>query len=214
MGFPIVIGDFGLTSLYQTVRKLVVTLLLGGVGQLYIIRWVQALGGAFVLATLGLKLAFTNPDKILTSPISEISYKNLKPRIADMPDVVSINCRDKINMHNPVQQKREYWLADQALLNSNCKLKLTDIPDVINAASHDLKYNEVVNMQDVTGLNRVDFSDILDLGQSDSYVPKFKGKTVNFLDKFGDPEIISESEWYTSEPPVIKNRYLRGRTRN
>ena len=34
--------------------------------------------------TLGLRLAFTNMDKILTSPIDEtISAKNLKPRIAE-----------------------------------------------------------------------------------------------------------------------------------
>lgn len=48
-------------------------------------------------------------------------------------------------------------------------------------------------MQDVTSLNRVDFSDVLDLGQT--CIPKsHKGKMVDFLDKFGDSETINEQD--------------------
>lgn len=57
-------------------------------------------------------------------------------------------------------------MPDQALLNPNCRVKSTEIPNAVNVGLTDLKYNEVVNMQDVTGLDRVDLSDVLDLGQA------------------------------------------------
>ena len=42
-------------------------------------------------------------------------------------------------------------------------------------------------MQDVRRLDRINFSDVSDLVQAGSYTPKSRqGKTVNFLDKFGD----------------------------
>jgi len=209
LALPIAIGDFGLTNLYQTARKIGVTALLGGVGPLYVIGGPVALICAFVLATSGLRLAFSNLDFIPTSPISEMgSAENLKPRIADLPDVVVVNSRNKIVMTNPGQEKGECWLPDQALFNSDCKVKPTEIPDAIDLVPHNLKYNDVVNMQDVTGLDRVDFSDILDLGQAKSR----KGKMVNFLDKFGDSKPINEMDtWNASEYSVPEKRYLRTR---
>lgn len=141
-----------------------------------------------------MRLAFTNTDKILTSPVYETgSAKNLKPRIADTVDVVT-----KITMANPAQENGECWLSEQALFNPRCKLKDTEILDDI--VSHDLKYNEVVNMQDVTGLDHVQFSDVFDLGQA----KPSKAKRVNFLEKFPDPETISESK-------VLEKKNLRTR---
>ena len=68
-------------------------------------------------------------------------------------------------------------------------------------------------MQDVMGLDRVDFSDILDLGQDEPFTPKsHQGKTVNFLDKFGDSGPIHEKDkWDISESPVPEKRDLRTR---
>jgi hypothetical protein len=116
-------------------------------------------------------------------------------------------------MANPAQEKGECWLAEQALLNPSCKVKATEIPSAIDLVSHDLKYSEVVNMQDVTGLNRVEFSDILDLGQAEPSISKPRtGKIVNFLEKFGDPGTIDEMDrWDTSEYKVPEKRYLRTR---
>jgi len=207
LALPVAIGDFGLTNLYQTVRKVGVTVLLGGVGPLFVIGNPVALICAFVLATSGLRLAFSNFDFIRTSPISETgSAENLKPRIADLPDVVVVNSQNKIIMTNPGQEKVECWLPDQALFNSGCKVKPTEIPNAIDLVSHNLKYDDVVNMQDVTGLDRVDFSDVLDLGQAK---PR-KGKVVNFLDKFGDSGPIDEMDtWDASEYSVPEKRYLR-----
>jgi hypothetical protein len=215
LAFPIAIGDFGLTSVYQTVRKTFVTILLGLVGP------ILTLGGggpvslifAALAALTGLRLSFMNLDKILTSPIDPtILAEKLKPRIPDNPDVVTVNFRNKMKMSPQISpEKKECWLADQALLNPSCNIGATDIPNAIDLVSHDLKYNEVVNMQDVTGLERVEFSDILDLGQAKSSISKpSTGKTVNFLDKFGDRGAIDEMDtWDISED----KKYLRTRIR-
>ena len=168
LALPVAIGDFGLTNLYQTVRKIVATVLLGAVGPLLFVGHPFALVSAFGLGLSGLQIAFNNLDLIPTSPVYETgSAKNLEPRIPGSPDVVIVNSRNKIIMSNPVQEKIECWLPDQALLNSNCKVKPIEIPNAIDLVSPDLKYNEMVNMQDVTGLDRVDFSDVLDLGQAE-----------------------------------------------
>lgn len=214
LSFPIAIGDFGLTSVYHTVRKTAVTMLLGGVGPLFILGTPAALMGAFVLATTGLRLAFLNLDLIPTTLISETgSTKNLKPRIADVPDVVVVKSRNKIIMTKPVPANGECLLPDQRLFNPNCRIKPTEIPNAIDLVSHDLEYTDVVNMQDVTGLDQVEFSDMLDVGQAKPSIPRLrKGKTVNFLDKFGDSEIIDEIDtWETGESMIPEKRYLRSR---
>lgn len=212
LALPFAIGDFGLTNVYQTIRKVVVTILLGGVGPLYVVGGAPALIAGSLLTILGLRLAFTNPDKILTSPVLEMS-STLKPRIPDVPDVVSVNCRDKIALSNPVQEKGECWLPGQPLLNPNCRLKGAEIPSIIDQV--DLKYDDVVNMQDVTGLDRVAFSDISQLGQAEPSIPKPSGKTVNFLEKFGDPDTVSKSEtWDIHDSTATGRRVLRSRIRN
>lgn len=214
LSLPFAVGDFGVTNLYQTARKLGVTILLGGIGPLWVIGSPTALLVAFGLATSGLRLAFTNLDFIPTSPILETeNLGNLKPRIADLPDVVVINSRNQLVMTNPTQKNFECYLPEQALFNSNCKIAPTEIPAAIDLASHNLQYDEVVNMQDVTGLDRVDFSDVLDLGEAKPSIPKpRRGKRVNFLDKFGDSGPIDEIDtWEVSEPVVPEKRYLRTR---
>ena len=75
------------------------------------------------------------------------------------------------------------------------------IPNTLDLASHNLKYEKVVNMQDVTGLDRVDFSDILDLREVKPSIPKARrGKMVNFMDKFGNSGPIDEiNTWEVCE---------------
>lgn len=105
-------------------------------------------------------------------------------------------------MSKPVQENQECWLADQRLLNPNCKVKPTEVPDAIDSVLPNLRYEDTVNMQDVTGLDQVEFSDQFDLGQTKPTITKTarKGKEVNFLDKFGDSSPIDESEkWDTCE---------------
>ena len=215
LALPFAVGDFGLTNIYQTLRKGFVTILLGGVGPLVIIGNPVALFIAFALAMSGLRLAFNNLDFILTSPVDVT--KNLQPRIPGASEVVVVNNRDKIIMNKPVQENQECWLPDQRLLNPNCKVKPTEIPDTMDSILPDLKYEETVNMQDTTGLDREEFTDKFDLGQTKPSTCKpRKGKVVNFLEKFGDSEPIGESEgWDTSENELMvpEKSYLRTRNK-
>lgn len=214
LDLPFAVGDFGLTNVYQTTRKIFVTILLSTVGPLFVAGggYLQIL--ALLFGTVGLRLAFTNLDFIPTSPIFELdSTKDLKPRMPKVPDVVILNSRNKITM---TQEKGQCWLADQALFNPDCEVKLTEIPKAIDFVG-DLEYDDVVNMQDVTGLDQNQFTDIADLGKNKPRIPKpQKGKMVNFLDKFRDSkEVIENSEtWETSESIVPERRYLRIRGRD
>ena len=68
-------------------------------------------------------------------------------------------------------------------------------------------------MQDVTGLDRVEFTDKFDLGQTKHSIPNPR-KTVNFLDQFDDSGTIDESDtWNNNEFMVPKKRSLRTRKR-
>jgi hypothetical protein len=213
LALPFAVGDFGLTSWYQALRKVFVTILLGGVGPLYIIGGPVSLIFASILGVSGLRLAFNNLDFIPTSPVDVT--KGFEPRIPGISDVVVVNNRDKMIMGDPVQENQECWLQDQRLLNPNCKEKPTQIPDAIDSVLPDLNYEDTVNMQDVTGLDREKFTDEFDLGQNQPSICKPRqGKEVNFLDKFGDSGQISESEeWDTfdNEVTVPEKRYLRTR---
>ena len=215
LALPFAIGDFGVTNAYQTLRKGLVTILLGAIGPLAVISSPVALVVAFVLSISGLRLAFSNLDFIPTSPVDVT--KGLEPRIADMHDVIVVNTRDKMLLSKPVRENQECWLPDQRLLNPNCKVKPTEIPDAIDSVLPDLRYDETVNMQDVTGLDRVEFTHKFDLGQNKpSMSDSRKGKEVNFLDKFGDSGPISESEgWDTCENEFMipEKRYLRTRNK-
>ena len=198
LALPIAIGDFGLTNLYQTLRKAVVTILFGAVGPLYIMGGPVSLIFAFTLVVSGLRLAANNLDFIPTSSVDVM--KGLKPRIPAISDVVVVNNRNKIIMCDPVKENQECWLPDQRLLNPKCKVKPTEIPDVIDSVLPDLKYEDIVNMKDVTGLYQQEFTDIFDLGHTEPSIcdlPR-QGKQVNFLEKFGDSGQISENDkWDT-----------------
>ena len=216
IALPFAIGDFGFTNLYQTFRKGLVSVLVGFSGTLYILGgpYTQVIG--FILGIVGLRLGFTNLDVIATSPIfGTDSLKNLKPRIPDVKDVVVVNNRnrDKIVMTNLRPEKIECWMPDQALLNPNCQVKSNAIDIISNDL--DLTYSEVVNMQDRTLLDRVEFSDIYDLEPAKTSISKPRtGKMVNFLEKFGDPKNIDEIEtWNTSEPSILEKISLRIRNK-
>jgi hypothetical protein len=151
---------------------------------------------AIISFVSGIELGSLNLDYIPTSPVDpNIIAEMIKPRIPDITDVVSVNLkpRDKV-MEEP--KKPECWLADQVLANPNCRIKPTQIPDAIIQSG--LNYEDVVNMQDVTGLKDVKFSDVTEVGKKVASIPSPKpsprpGKMVNFLDKFRDPSNIDES---------------------
>ena len=229
LAFPLAIGEIGSTAIYQTCRKILISLILGGVGPLWYIGNPVTLMSAFMLTTYGLRLAFTDLDSIPTSSIYDNSYscggsyvvESIKPRLPKSTDVVVVNNknRNKMIMSNQLPGTRECWLPDQALLNSNCKVKLksTEIPNAIDLVSPNLKYEEVVNMRDVTSLDKVDFSDLLDLGEpKKSSKSRTNTKMVKFLDLFRDSGTIDKDEsWDTLESAIeiTEKRYLRGRNK-
>ena len=213
---PVAVGDFGTTNLYQTVRKIIVTLFLGAAGPLLVVG-----GGGVIIAvflgTVALKLSYIDLDKLPTSPVDEtLLAGEIKPRIADTGDVVIVNYGNRLKAPSIVPEKPECWLPGQAFLNPTCKIKPTEVPTAVDMVSHGLDYDKVVNMQDVTGLDRIDFSDIFDLGQTKPSISKStKGKMVNFLEMFGDPAEIDGSEtWEASSITDAVPKRMNLRTRN
>ena len=99
LAMPFNIGNFGLTNLYQTARKITVTILLGAVGPLYVLGGPVTLILVCLLATSGLRLAFNDLDKIITSPALTI------PRIQTKDDVVILNYRNRIIMKDFKQER-------------------------------------------------------------------------------------------------------------
>ena len=70
-----------------------------------------------------------------------------------------INNRDKVIMTNPIQERQECWLAEQAFLNPNCKVESTEL-------AFDLDYTDIVTIRYVTSIGKITLSDALDLGRS------------------------------------------------
>jgi len=234
---PIVIRDFGFTNLWDTLRKFMVSLFV------FSIVPVWAMAGPYAAVVIGsgclyiaYRLLLIKFYEIPTSPVDDtIPVSKLQPRIKDLPDVVTINARNKIHMTNPnpARENVECWMPDQRMFNKNCKLKSTDIPNAI-----DLAYDDVVNMKDVTSLKDLEdvrFTDILDLGKPvskdvtvtgteslgqcpcppvkstmKSMKSKMKSKAVNFLKIFGDQDHIDEIDtWETSEYTIPEKTNIK-----
>lgn len=210
IAMPFAVGDFGLTNMYQTLRKAFVTILLSSVGTLVSVGGLVPLIIALMLGILGLRLAFFDLDFI---PTSLVVTNDLEPRIPGISEVVVVNNRGKLIMNDPIQENPECWLPDQRFLNRNCKP--TEIPGAIDSVLPNLRYEETIKMQDVTGLDRVEFTDKFDLGQTNPNICEpHKTTEVHFLDKFGDLELLDESETgETCENDFLipEKRYLRTR---
>lgn len=215
LALPFALGDFGLTSIYQTLRKSLVISLFSAVPPLVVLGKPATLTLALILGMAGFKVGFSNLDFIPTSPVD--STEDLVPRIPGTYEVIAVNKRDKMVMSELVQENQECWLPDQRLLNPNCQVKPTEIPAAIDSGLPNLSYEETVTMQDATGLDRVEFTDKFELGQTKPGICKpNKGKKVSFLDKFGDSQPIGESEGWDvceNEFKVPEKRYLRTRNK-
>lgn len=162
LALPFAIGDFGVTSGIQVVRKLSVTTLFTLVVPFYMAGGPVGMALALVAGVSGLRLANIDLDYIPTSSIP-LGTEVPEPRIPGLPDVVVVNNRnrDKITMSlpDPDKNSKECWLADQQLLNSKCQPTPSEIPVDVNLPN----YQDTVNMQDVTGLDRAQFTDRYDL---------------------------------------------------
>lgn len=233
--FPIPIGDFGLTNAYQGVRKGVASGLFCICGPIYMAVGGGAAGLSLIgiILTFALRVSFTNLDKVFTTPIDEtINLKDLQPRIPNLPEVVVVNFRNKVMVEPPKPKGFECWLPEQAWLNPSCNIEPLEVPKVIDMVAHELGYDKIVNMQDVSYLENVAtekfrFSDVYDVQpnplESDAIRNDFfesqpiktnlrKAKSVNYLDKFADPGNVDITDtWEIPEVNLPKKEYLRTR---
>lgn len=103
----------------------------------------------------------------------------------------------------------ECLLPDQIISNTKCSLPFSGIDEISVNADVIFNYDEIVNMQDVKKLGKVEFSDKFEILPGQKSISKFRlrstahlynqGKSVNFLDKFKDPKFISDTEqWDTT----------------
>lgn len=227
--WPIAIHNFGLTNLYETLRKVLVVTLFATVLPCYLMNTpVFAVVGSLASA-FGLKLAYLNFDFIPTEGIPEnVEIDSIRPRIADLPDVVSINYRYRTRIiMNGQEEASECWLPYYSFSNPKCnRVSLEQIKNLAedgvinNGVIHNLNYNDVVNMQDVTGLD-CSFDDELELGGVVKRVRRSmlrkktkKTKVVNFLEKFADPKNIEESESWNLDENNITDAEIVGKKMN
>ena len=212
---PIPIEDFiGVTSWYQVIRKTGVTALLGtSIPLIILAENVFLLIPGLFLGIAGIVLSRYNldlnivPTSLITGPLESI-----KRRIPDIPEVVSVNIEtEPTNKIEIPQNQYECLLPEQRWTNSKCRLTTTEIVEMSNDIK--LDYNDVVNMQDVTGLDKIEFIDRYQVSSSsdvtntaDTVRPKsrLRGTAVNFLDKFGNPENVPESDTWSIDANSFK----------
>lgn len=165
--------------------------------------------------SFGVYLAVRDPS-FLTLPVDRVTNPMyiIGSRIPHHTDLVVINIQNNnrgVAIKLPVSY--ECSLPTQIMYNPKCKPGLSQLADIVEEANIPLNYEEVVNMNDVTQLPRVKFSDQLSFGKSIDKKPttnprlrgtksiKKQAKTVKFLEKFKDPEIISNvDEWDITKP--------------
>lgn len=157
---------------------------------------------------------------IVTSAISgPISL--VRRRVEDRPEVVSIDfepASDKITMsESSAPYTYECSLPEQRLGNPTCARENQILEIIENAESGNvvldtvLEYDEVVNMEDVTGLSGKEFSDQFEFLPVQKPAPiepksirpnlrKPSKRTANLLDKFGDPKNIPDAETWDTIP--------------
>jgi hypothetical protein len=225
--FPVPIPDFiGFLGWYQLARKIISVGCLGiplpmvilAQGPTSIIWSLVAWGFGIVLAALIKDPGFVIvPTTLIYTSVTPIEL--IQRRIPDRPDLVSLDLEfvspSKITMPE-FSRKYECLLPEQKLLNPGCSLRPSEISGIAENADISVPYRDVVNLQDVTKMNYLEFSDQFEVSTSrESTKPttnfklrgtkrfKEQSKTVNFLKKFGDPEFISDAEQWditTSTP--------------
>lgn len=140
---------------------------------------------SFILGTLSCRSLYEESFLLLDSELITSSLKSIKPREENKIDIVSVDLvpsvPDRID-----------------------KIKMSS-----NVYDFDLKYEDTVNLKDVTCLD-AKFSDQLEIIPplksefEESSTPlkrnylRRRAKMVNFLDKFKDPEEVPESEKWES----------------
>ena len=95
----------------------------------------------------------------------------------------------------------ECLLPEQQFSNLKCRLTVEEVTEISSKIK--LNYKDIVNMQDVTGVYKIEFtdkdqvpssSDVTNTVNTVRHKSKLKGIGVNFLNEFSDPKNIPETE--------------------
>lgn len=224
LALPIPVTDFIRISGYkQLIEKIMATVVVGR--GLYVAVIAQTslcyIHGLTVIIS-GMIFAGSIKDPKIINIDSELvpgSFDSIKRRVADQKELISVYFdknpvpKNKITM-SPFSDssKHECLLPEQVLVNQKCTLKPGEIVEILKDPTFDLKYNEVVNMEDVLHLKSagtVRFSDNFEFPREKPMSPirlrgtkrlrdEARSKTVNFLEKFGDSNSIPEVETWDS----------------
>jgi len=125
---------------------------------------------SITMGVFGIVVAAYNKDRgfiLIPTDLIESPLNSIKCRIPDLPDVVNFDLEpsslDQIYMPKISKGKPPYecLLPDQRIVNPRCELAPTEIVDV--SRNVDLNYEDVVNMNDVTELENIHFSDRYEL---------------------------------------------------
>lgn len=109
LSYPLCLGDFGITDLYQTICKTFIGLLISRVVPLIYLANPISLIITSVLTLFVLKLFFSNLNIIKTSPV-----KNFQTQIPGKVNVIIINNRDRLILNMPrIKRNEECWLPGQ-----------------------------------------------------------------------------------------------------
>lgn len=145
---------------------------------------------------------------LISGPLSAI-----KRRMPDQAEVVTVDLNfekaQKITM-SKISDSSDCLLPHQMIVNQKCRLRSSEISDIVANVDTPLTYDDVVNMQDVTNLHTLEFSDKFEVTPNPNPKPtsnyrlrgtknyRNRGKTANFLEKFGDPKVIPDTEQWDS----------------
>lgn len=149
------------------------------------------------------------------------SLSQVASRVQDRTDVVILDLEpssDKITMER-ASVPYQCSLPDQMLGNKKCvpKTVVNDVKSGDIVVDMLLDYNEVVNMEDITGLSgEIEFVDQFEIVPIQRPGPikskhsrpsrsKKLTRTVNLLEKFGDPENIQDTETWDTSANIKQN---------
>jgi len=184
-----------------------------------------ASGISFLVGLISLILTKDGGLAVIATQAFRGPISSLKPRISNQVEVVSIDIQpnDYTLVKNQLAPSYECSLPDQRIGNPTCVRHNTIIDIINNDESVDvtldkiIEYDQVVNMEDVTGLSGdIKFADQFETVslekpgpiKSEHSRPNLRKKlrrTANLLDKYGDPENVPDTETWDTSPNTKHN---------
>lgn len=180
-----------------------------GIGEATMTKYIFS-GLSFLVGVTGMALTKDFGLIIIGTEAVSGPLSLIRRRLKDQPELVymDVEPEPKSLVRRKLTQSYECSLPEQRIGNSRCARENKIIEIINNYKSDDviidqiIDYDEIVNMEIVTGLPNHDFSDQFELVPIQKPAPikklnpktKPRSRTVSLLDKFGDPENIPDSE--------------------